>query len=249
MYNISCMIYINEYLKMQEENWWFVSRNSIILNLIKKYKSKDKKLKILDVGCACGNLLFYLREKGFENLYGIDYNKKLIENIDFKDIKVTEGDAQKTDFEENFFDVIVSSDSLEHMDDDLAVLKEMKRILNKDGILIVFVPAFNFLWSYHDVINQHKRRYNLRDLYKKVETAGFYVKKISYWNFFMFFPAVLVRFLKNILSVKSNDFYRTPSFINGLIISVLSIENLFLNFLNFPFGVSVFAVCGKGEIK
>lgn len=243
------MIYINEYLKIQEKNWWFVSRNSIILNLIKKYKSEDKKLKILDVGCACGNLLFYLREKGFENLYGIDYNKKLIENIDFKDIKVAECDAKKTDFQEDFFDVIISSDSLEHMDDDLAVLSEMRRILNKDGILIVFVPAFNFLWSYHDVINRHKRRYNLRDLYKKVETTGFRVKKISYWNFFMFFPAVLVRFLKNILSVKSNDFYRIPSFINDLIISILSVENFLLKFFNFPLGVSVFAVCGKGEIK
>ncbi|MEF3279771.1 MAG: class I SAM-dependent methyltransferase [Elusimicrobiota bacterium] len=238
------MRYTNEYLKIDLDNWWFRSRNDIISYLLLS-NFKDKKIKIIDIGCAGGSLLFYLKKKGFENLYGMDNNKSIIGSKNFKNINIVLGDALKTEFKNDFFDVVISSDILEHIENDEKAIEETNRILKKGGIFIVFVPAFKFLWSYHDVINEHKRRYTKRDLVNIIEKHGFKILKASYWNFSFFIPALLIRWFKGFFRIRSNDYYKLPYLINKFIILILKFENFILRFINFPFGVSVFVVAKK----
>jgi len=240
------MHYVKEYLKIKDYNWWFLTRNDIIEKILRKYhKSPDIcDLKILDCGCATGNLLNYLKNKGFKNLVGIDNYENLIKNI--KEVNVFQMDICNMSFKDDEFDIIISSDILEHIQDDAKAIREMKRVLKKDGVLVVFVPAYKFLWSYHDVINQHKRRYTEKELISKLKTEGFEMLKSSYWNFFAFFPVFIVRIVKNFFRVKSNDFYSFPLFLNFMITHIILLENFLLNYINLPFGVSVFAVSKKG---
>jgi SAM-dependent methyltransferase len=239
------MHYTTEYLKMKDYNWWFLTRNDIIERILRKYYSTENiyDRKILDCGCATGNLLSYLRNRGFKNLYGIDNAKNLIKDI--KDINVFQMDVCNMNFNDEEFDLIISSDVIEHLEDDLRAIREMKRVLKKEGLLIIFVPAFKFLWSYHDEINGHKRRYTQKEILLKLQSEGFRILKSSYWNFFAFFPVFFIRVIKKIFGVRTSDFYSFPFFLNWLIIKIILLENFILNYINFPFGVSVFAVAKK----
>ncbi|MBP7796473.1 MAG: class I SAM-dependent methyltransferase [Elusimicrobiales bacterium] len=233
-----------EYIKIKKNNCWFVTRNNFIYGLIKKHTIRDD-IKILDAGCAQGNLLLYLRNKGFKNICGIDSNKELLKQLSDSDIETHTMDLIKTDFDDETFDVIVSSDIIEHIDDDMKAIHEMKRILKKDGIIIIFVPAFMSLWSYHDVINGHKRRYTLKELESKILGSGLTIQKASYWNFFMFFPNFLVRKTKSMIGFKKSDFYSFPELINLIIIYIIHFENFLLKYIDLPFGVSAFVVAKK----
>jgi len=240
------MNYIYEYLKLNNYNWWFLSRNDIIEKILKKYCDRNLyNQKILDCGCGRGDLLFYLRKKGYRNLYGID-DKNIIKNE--SEIKFFNMDVCNMNFKDNYFDVVVASDLIEHIDDDMLAINEMRRVLNKNGVLIVFVPAFRILWSYHDVINMHKRRYTRKELVKKLKLSGFEILKDSYWNFFAFLPVLFIRTFKNIFKIRSNDFYSFPIVFNYLIVFIIYLENFLLNYVNFPFGVSVFVVARKKDM-
>src|SRR5207253_9325776 len=126
--------------------------------------------KILDIGCAGGPLLLDLKNAGFYNLYGVDVSEKAAEVCKQRGLEnVYVMDGHNPEFEENSFDVIIASDSLEHLQDDMLALKNWNRLLKPGGELYVFVPAFMYLWSKHDVVNQHFRRYTAVELKRKME--------------------------------------------------------------------------------
>jgi len=239
--------YEEKYHEIEETNWWFVARRDIIVKML---RNESKELKVLDIGCSSGLLIRDLNKTGFPNVRGIDISKDAV-NLS-KSIKinsVTHSDAQKTKFRNQEFDIIIASDILEHLDDDKKALKEWCRILKKDGTLIVFTPAFKFLWSSHDAANQHKTRYTLSGLNKLLQEAGFKVISSSYWNFLLFFPAAIIRIPQKIfhLNNQSKDqAYRLNRIINSLLKMLLKVENsLILLGIRFPFGVSVFSLARK----
>lgn len=239
------MKYTYEYTKLEEDNWWFRSRNNLIYNIISNHFD-NKNVKILDIGCGRLNLLRFMQKNGYGSLYGVDFSDELLDGTS-DDIKVYKMDCRNMSFDDSFFDVVVASDVLEHIEDDVIAIKEIWRVLKKNGIFIVFVPAFKFLWSYHDVINQHKRRYTKDEVVRKLKENGFMVIKASYWNFVLFFPGFFIRLIKNIFKIKKNDYYKLSDLINKTIFKILSIENFLLKYINFPFGISVFTLSIKKE--
>lgn len=229
----------------EDKNWWFVARRDAISNLIKKNFSKDSK--ILDIGCAGGVLVKELIDHGFVHTYGIDYSAVAIEVCKQRELKnVFVMDGQLPTFEDESFDLIIASDCLEHLEKEILALMQWKRILKKAGKLIIFVPAFNFLWSKHDEINHHYRRYTRKELLLKLNGAGFKVEKISYWNFFLFLPVLIIRKLQKFINNKEEDSIKNFSPIsNRLLLNLLKVENKIFTKIRFPFGVSVFALARK----
>ena len=116
-----------------------------------------------------------------------------------------QGAAEGLPFEDASFDLVTGLDVVEHLDDDLAGLTEMRRVLRPGGYALLFVPAFNFLWGVQDDISHHRRRYTLRELKDTVEQAGLKIDRATYANLTFFAPILLGRLLMRATSNTKNQ--------------------------------------------
>ena len=236
--------YEHKYYESEKKNWWFVARRHAVLKLVSWY---DKQVKILDVGCGGGSLINELISNGFQNVYGLDFSAEAVEVCKDRGIKnVYQMDGQNPGFDEEIFDIIIASDVIEHLENDVLALKNFYRILKKNGTLFVFVPAYKFLWTNFDEVNHHYRRYSRSELMKKLREANFYIDKTSFWNFTMFFPAFFMQIVKRVFKTESSALKQnmllnsSASPVNKLLISLLKFENIFFKLLGLPIGMSLF---------
>ena len=120
--------------------------------------------------------------------------------------------------------------------------------LNQGGSLLISVPAYNFLWSDHDEVCQHFRRYNRSTLLRLCREAGFSIRYSTYFNTLLFPPilsAILFnRFIRR-SHVKETDICNVPYWKNTILRSIFSIENLWIGYMSVPVGVSIIVVCEK----
>lgn len=243
--------YESIYHDEEEKNWWFVARRDMLFRFLDKYNI-PKTAKILDIGCAGGTLLVELKQKGYTDLYALDYSPEAIEVTKSHGIAnayVMDGHAPE--FPEETFDLIISSDSLEHLEDDVKAINNWHKILKKDGIGFILVPAFNFLWTEHDDINYHFRRYTTADLRKKATDAGYKVLFSGYNYVALFIPTALVRVAMKVFKKKkkkeelTGQILMLPEWVNKTLVSLQKIENALSKYISFPFGVSAFVVVKK----
>ena len=238
--------YEKRYHEVETENWWFVSRRRYLLDLL---KNAPKDSVILDIGCSSGIFLKDLEQLGFktENLFGIDISEKAIENCKKNGIiNAFVMDAQKISLPEKF-DIIVASDCLEHLQDDTQAIRNWYEVLKMGGMLYVFVPAFQSLWSTHDEVNMHFRRYTNKELKDKLVSHKLTILKSSYWNFFLFIPLYLFRKFDAVMSrnKKKEGQIIDGKMANVVLLQLLLFENFLLKYVNFSFGVSAFCIAKK----
>lgn len=226
-----------EMAKNQETHWWFVARREILDALIKKF-SPQKNKKILEIGAGTGANLEMLSTHG--RVTAVEPNdiarKNILEKFGNK-VSVINAKIPNLNLAEKY-DLICLFDVLEHLENDKAALQEIKNYLQKNGRIILTVPAYQFMWSEHDKNLHHFRRYNKKDLTKLVESCGLRLERISYFNFFLFPLAFLARVLGKKSAAKKPNY-----FLNEIFREVFLTEKFFLGkgFL-FPFGLSLFAV-------
>jgi len=243
--------YEETYHSVEDAHWWFVARRALVARLVMRGLS-DRNAPILEIGCSGGPLLQQLHDCGYTRLTGIDISAdaiRLCQQRQLGDVRVM--DAQRPDFPPASFAMITASDVLEHLADAPGALRAWHALLRPGGTLVVFVPAFMFLWSEHDVVNQHFHRYTAHELVGLLKKSGFVIQRKGYWNFALFLPVALVRLAKKFLpsrpdSAPAGDIKPTPRFINRLLTFLLREENsLILLGLNFPWGVSAMVVAKK----
>lgn len=226
--------------KLEKENWWYKGRRKFI----KKFLDKGDK-KILEIGCGTGLNLELFRKMGYES-FGVDI--KISSLKEGEDKNILKGNAINLPFKEGGFNKVFILDVLEHIEKYEDVLKEVHRILEVGGEIYITVPAFNFLWGENDKLSEHKRRYTKNGIVNLLKKYNFSVKKAIYWNFFMFFPMLLYRFLYKFLTIdkikgpSKNSLERIPETLNKFLEKVIEIENFLSRRLNFLFGTSVFVV-------
>jgi len=234
------------FFEIQKKHWWFVTRKNVVLDVIKRYLTKNDQIKVLDIGCGSGLMLTSLDKIG--ETYGMDMSDEAISFS--KEIftgRVEKGALpDQLPYQENFFDLITALDVIEHIDNDVDSISAIRSLLAPGGKVVFTVPAYMFLWSPHDEMNEHKRRYTLPELKKKLVEAGFTVEKISYYNTFLFPVVFLVRMLNNGLNRDgASDMDMPSSSLNYVLKKIFGIEKYLLRYLNLPFGVSVLAVVRK----
>ena len=182
--------------EVEESHWWFVGRRRIIESFVRKI-CDDLAMErpfILDVGCGTGANLEMLKQ--FGETHGIDISEDALEFCRARGLeRVQLGAAESLPYENEKFDLVTALDVVEHLDDDVAGLKEMYRVLRPGGRLLIFVPAFMFLWGVQDDVGHHRRRYKLDDLRLAVREAGFEVERATYANISFFAPILLGRTL------------------------------------------------------
>ncbi len=233
--------------RVEESHWWFVGRRRILSSFVERIvKSLDQtQPRILDVGCGTGANLEMLSR--FGSAEGVDVSAEALEFCEARGLRnVRQGEAEHLPYEDSSFDLVTGLDVVEHLDDDLAGLKEMRRALRPDGRALLFVPAFMFLWGVQDDISNHRRRYTLAGLKDVVSRAGFEVERATYANITFFLPILVGRLLMRLTGYRpASENNLTVGFLNGVLGSIFGVEAPLLRYLNFPFGVSIICVARR----
>ena len=230
----------------EQEYWWFRGRAKITAYFFKRYFRLGTEKRILDVGCGMGGELEWLEKYG--QVYATDIEPVAVEATKKRAHHPESIQIGALPDKINFgvdFDAVVAMDVLEHVAEDEASLRFIKTsLLKSGGLLLLTVPVFGWLWSPHDEVHMHMRRYTRPELRHKLESAGFTIQKISYFNTFLFPLAVMVKIFSKIFrrTPKAHFNKPLPGFINQLFYYIFLLEKYCLSFINFPYGVSLVVV-------
>ncbi|HTO03420.1 MAG TPA: methyltransferase domain-containing protein [Opitutus sp.] len=156
--------------------------------------SVDASFAILDAGCGTGGLIRRLEQRRASWQWtGIDLEPLACELARTRcAAEILQGSLGALPFEDNTFDAVVCSDVLYHLDDDVAALRELFRVLRPGGVAVINVPAHRWLWSYHDVTVHGRRRYDRVELREKLLATGFTSERLTHWNALPL-PLVVIR--------------------------------------------------------
>src|ERR1700681_393485 len=189
--------------EVEGKHWWFAGRRRIIEGFVEKVCRDVVRLppRILDVGCGTGANLQMLAQFGAAE--GVDVSPEALDFCRARGLKdVKQGAAETLPFADASFDLVTGLDVVEHLDDDIAGLREMCRVLSSDGRAVLFVPAFMFLWGVQDDISHHRRRYTLPELKQRLRDAGLKIERASYANITFFLPILTGRVLMRLTGVR-----------------------------------------------
>lgn len=237
--------YESKYYKVEEKYWIFKATRNLCKSLLGKPTNKN----IAEVGCSSGVLLNQLNSKN--DCIGIEKSDLAINYLKSKSIKTVQTNDYKTSLKNNSLDILIASNVLEHIKEDTRALQEWSRVIKKNGKLVIIVPAFQILWSKHDELNLHFRRYSKQELVKKINSVGkLKIEKISYWNSLLFLPVLLIRKLEKLKrNENTTDLIQPlPKWINNILIAMLNLETKFILMgIKFPFGISLVCTCKKAN--
>jgi len=238
---------------IQENHWWFRSRNNIILAVLTNYLDiKDKNdSEILDIGCGLGQIFPILRK--FGHVEGIEKNSNFVKVLKNKypDIEIHNTKFPNPILDNKKFDLISMFDFLEHVNSPLNILRAANNILKNDGLLLVTVPAYNWMWSKIDEISHHYRRYDKNTLRIEIEKEGF---ECIYSSYFMtiLFPLVFIYrkiiqflFLKKI-KINYLELKIPINILNKFLYHIMNIETYFIRRgISFTYGLSIIGIFKK----
>lgn len=238
-----------EMYSLESFYWWFVARRELLEAIIKETATRFDSPAMLDVGCGTG--INYSVLSKFGRTFSTDQSEEALRfSRDRGNSKLVRSHVERLPFLSESFDLVTALDMLEHVDNDLAALDELHRVMKDDGLLIITVPAYGFLWSEHDEALHHKRRYAASELRNKLTRCGYRVERVTYYITLLFFPILFVRFAQSVF--KKSIEPRTshiilPGWLNSLLIAILAFERFLLRWINFPFGVSIVCLARKAE--
>ena len=236
--------------EVEGSHWWFVGRRAILdsflRSIVQSLKSQDPSLKILDVGCGTGANIEMLSAYG--EAEGVDVSDDALEFCRLKGLKAQKGLAETLPYKDESFDLTTALDVVEHLDDDIAGLKEMYRVTKLGGYSLIFVPAFMWLWGVQDDISNHRIRYTKSQIVERLKTAGYEIERATYANWTFFAPILAGRTIMRLTGIKpESENNVNVSALNGIFGKLFGAERFWLRNFNFPFGVSIVVVAKKPE--
>ena len=231
--------------RVESFHWWFVVRRKLLKSILSFIKVPLNSVT-LDIGCGTGANLRALASWGY-NSVGLDRSLHALSLVRTKgNFPLLSGDLNELPIKTVSVGLIIAMDILEHLEDDEKGIREFYRSLTKGGIIILTVPAFEFLSGIQDVVTGHKRRYSEAEITRKLRNTGFEILRSFYFNFFLFFPILLGRRLIRLLGLKIESENKINSLlINFFLKTLFSVEPYMLKYFSFPFGVSIFCIARK----
>lgn len=232
--------------EVEQTHWWFVGRRRLFRAHIEAL-GLPADAAILDVGTSSGTNLRLLKEMGFTRYRGLDPSPDAIRWCAEKGLgTVDQGTVLAIPHPDATFDLVLATDIIEHVGDDVAALAELRRVLKSDGTLLLTVPAFPSLWGLQDEVAHHERRYRAGPFLDRVARAGLACRESHHFNFLLFAPIWVARQVIRLLGIRleSENQMNTPS-LNGILKAVFSLDVVLARVLRPPFGVSILAITGR----
>lgn len=233
---------------VEHAHWWFAGRRRIVRSLIAARLAGKHRPRILEAGCGTGGNLKMLAEFGELEAFEFDDEARAVARR-MTGLPVAPGRLPDgIDHIEGQFEVIALLDVLEHIEDDAAALRALAAKLKPGGFLVLTVPALQFLWSEHDSLHHHHRRYSRGQLELVLGEGGFTVQKISYFNSLLFPLALAQRMVSRLLGRQMGDPNALPAMpINRLFARIFGFERVLLKYASLPIGLSLCAVCVSAD--
>lgn len=232
--------------KIEDYHWWFRGRRAVLKSVLDYFiRSSQYPLDILEVGCGNGGNLKLLSSYG--KLSAMELDNKAMERATRRGLAQIEKGwlPDNIPFESARFDLIAALDIIEHVDDERRSIQALRDRLKSKGYILITVPAYKQLWSRHDDVSRHKRRYTRKQLTAIVKDAGFDIIFCTYFNTLLFpFEAIYLKFSK----LLNNNPYTALGIpfapINRLLEIIFLGECLIIPRFSMPFGLSVL-VCAR----
>jgi SAM-dependent methyltransferase len=230
--------------RAEDRHWWYRGRRSVLERVIADL-GLPERARILDAGCGSGRNMVELARRG--PVTGVELSDTSVSLARARDAgEVIEGSVLQMPFDSDSFDLAVCLDVIEHLESDLEALAELRRVIAPGGTLLVTVPAYQWLWSGHDEINHHQRRYTRRSLQLVAERGGWEQVRTTYFNSLLLPVAILLRVLDRLsrkTTESSLDLWVPPEPINWLLERPLTIEAALIGRGGrIPAGLSLLAV-------
>jgi SAM-dependent methyltransferase len=227
--------------ELDQLHWWYRARREVLAALIRRKARPAAGAKLLEIGCGTGHNLAMLSE--FGEVEGLELDdgaravaeKRLGRPIRNAPLPGLEG------VPERHYDLIGAFDVIEHIDDDEAAMESIARRLKGGGRLVVTVPAHQWMWSAHDVVNHHKRRYSKRALRQLIEGSPLRLEAIGYFNSLLF-PLAIARRLSPLRERADDELSLPPKPLNAALEHAFAAERHLIGRLPLPPGLSLFAV-------
>jgi ubiquinone/menaquinone biosynthesis C-methylase UbiE len=229
-------------------HWWYRAR--------REWMADELRTRVpvggtcIDVGTGTAESLLVLRDLGAGTTVGTDLSMVALRHA--REVvpppPVLSCLAERLPFADRTADLLISTEVIEHLDDDVEALREYRRVLRPGASIFITTSSYMFLWSEHDVRAAHRRRYRLRELGERFERAGLVVDRLSYYYSFLVPPAVLVRKtpLKRFVKDTDEETSTMHPAIDAVFYRLARAERkLARKGVGIPFGLSMFCVAHR----
>ncbi len=230
--------YAAAYPLLYRRHWWWRVRERILVRTIRRVMSGTGDAKILDIGCGAG--LFFDALQEFGHVEGMESDLSAIEASGHWRHRIHPGELGDGG---DKYDLILLLDVLEHVSDPQALVRTVAGRLTDRGRIVVTVPAYDFLWTSHDVLNQHLRRYTAGTLRATIHQAGLATRESRYLFQSLVIPKLFVRLKEAVLRAEGRVPHIPSRPLNAAIYMWFRVEDVIAGWL--PFGSSVLAVAER----
>jgi SAM-dependent methyltransferase len=231
-----------EMAELDERHWWYRARREVLAGLIRREIKPPPKPRILEIGCGTGHNLEMLSAFGKVDALELDDEARAIAERRLGRKVMSAPLPELAGVPDRRYDLIAALDVIEHIDDDHAAIAAIAAKLKRGGKLLMTVPAHQWMWSAHDVVNHHKRRYSKQALRRLIENSPLRLEKIGYFNSLLFPLAVAERFASRLRGKDDADVKLPAAPVNSALRTIFAAERHLVGRLPLPPGLSLFAV-------
>ncbi|MEO6216041.1 MAG: class I SAM-dependent methyltransferase [Sphingomonas sp.] len=205
-------------------HWWYRARRDILADYLAREGNLPANARILEIGCGTGHNLPMLAAFGSVEAIEIDPAAREIASARLGSPVGAAPLPELSGVERDAYDLIAVLDVVEHIEDDVAALKAMATCLKPGGKILITVPAHQWMWSAHDVVNHHHRRYSKKTLLAAIRAAGLKPAKLGYFNSLLFPLAAAARIGGRLTGRDDSDDSPPPKIVNALFEAIFRLE-------------------------
>lgn len=247
-----------QFERLERDHWWFRGRRRVYLRLLADALGDFEPSRVLDVGAGVGGFLQPLSEIGDE-LHFTELEHEGLQHCRRRGFrKGVRASASRLPYRSESFDLICLFDVIEHVDDDQAVLEEVKRLLRPEGLVLITVPAHNWLFTSNDRIAGHRRRYNRGALRRLFDDHAMSLERCTYANALLF-PAIAGFLLaarlfeslglRTAKDSRTNLSWRLPAWVHAVLYRCFAAELWISRHWDLPMGHSILALAKRRDLQ
>lgn len=228
--------------ELDQHHWWYRARREVLAALIGRTTRLPKRAKLLEIGCGTGHNLSMLGHFGRVDAVELDAEARAIAEQRLGRSVMNAALPALAGVPDRAYDLVAVLDVIEHIDNDQAAVSAIASKLKRKGKLLVTVPAHPWMWSPHDVVNHHKRRYSKGALARLIDSSPLKLDKIGYFNSLLFPLAMAERLSSRLLGKDESELKLPPAPLNSALEKAFAAERHLIGRFPLPPGLSLFAV-------